>query len=247
MDAPSWPPPPMRDRITHGPRHSVPRLLWVGILEHVVRGRAAMESDAMTRGSRLMAGCLAAVSLAAGCSGRAPQTEAPSPPAAVHTAGSLAAFGTGKISLDCSDSISPQPGEPVGEVPFEGLPMASAGEEPPMAQDVGLRLPPGLHWFFRKNPLSVRKGAADFTLTVSSPSQALAWVPARSWTSGSVDLTRWSAASLTLHSCPDRDALFLGGILAEDLHTCLRMTMRQAAQPERTVRQHLDGSACKAA
>lgn len=191
-----------------------------------------------------MLGCLAAMSLAAGCSRTAPQAEAPTPPAAVRTAASPAAFGIAEVSLDCSDSVSPQPGEPVGEIPFEGFPRASVGEEPPLAQDVGLRLPPGVHWFFRKNPLSVRKGAADFTLTVSGSSQALAWVPATAWTSGRVDLTRWSALSLTLHSCLDRDALFLGGVLAEHLHTCLRMTMRQADQRERTVRQHLDGSAC---
>jgi len=115
-----------------------------------------------------------------------------------------------------------------------------------LAQDVGVRQPPGMHWYFRKNPLSVAKGAADFTLTVSGPSQALAWVPAAAWTTGKVDLTRWSASTLMLHSCADRDALFLGGILAGDLHTCLRMTMRQAGQPERTARQHLDGSACNA-
>jgi hypothetical protein len=104
-----------------------------------------------------------------------------------------------------------------------------------------------MHWYFRKNPLVMRKGASDFTLTVSGSAQALAWVPAGAWATGDIDLNRWSAFSLTLHSCPDRAAEFLGGIVADDLHTCLRMTMGQPGQPERTVRQHLDGSACSAA
>jgi hypothetical protein len=104
-----------------------------------------------------------------------------------------------------------------------------------------------MHWYFRKNPLVMRKGASEFTLTVSGAGQALAWVPAGAWTTGDIDLNRWSASSLTLHGCPDRAAEFLGGILASDLHTCLHMTMRQPGQPDRTVRQHLDGSACGAA
>lgn len=201
----------------------------------------------MSRGGASIAGCLAVMIIAAGCSGHGPQGDVSFPAASLTTAGSTAAFGTRHVSLGCSDSIQPQPGEAVDKIPFEGFPTASPGVEPPLAQDVGLRLPPGMHWYFRKNPLSVRKSAPDFTLTVSGSSQALAWVPAGAWTTGKADLTRWSASSLTLHSCPDRDALFLGGILAGDLHTCLRMTMGQPGQPERTVRQHLDGSACKGA
>lgn len=200
----------------------------------------------MSRRHVSVAGCLLTI-LAAGCSGPARQGGFPSPLAAVTAPGSPAAFGSRSVSLDCSDSISPQPGEAVDDIPFQGFPTAPVGEEPPLAQDVGLRLPPGMHWYFRKNPLSVRKGAASFSLTVSGPSQALVWVPAATWTTGTADWTRWAAATLTVHSCPDRDAMFLGGILAEDLHTCLRMTMRQAGQPDRTVRQHLDGSACNAA
>jgi hypothetical protein len=201
----------------------------------------------VSRRSVWTAVCLALTISAAGCSGPAPQDGPPSPPFAPDTSGPSRFLGRGDVSLDCSDSISPQPGEAVPETPFRGLPTAPVGEEPPLAQDVGLRVPAGMHWYFRKNPLSVRKGAAPFTLTVSGPSQALAWVPATTWTTGRPDLTQWLADSLTLHSCPDRDALFLGGIVAEDLHTCLRMTIRQAGEPERTARQHLDGSACAAA
>jgi hypothetical protein len=155
-------------------------------------------------------------------------------------------FGTRHVSLGCADSLGVQPGDAVDAIPFEGLTRMSAREEPPRARDVGLRLPSGMNWFFRKNPLVMRQGAADFTLTASGPSQAFAWVPAGAWTTGDIDLSRWSASSVTLHSCPDRAAQFLGGILAGDLHTCLRMTMRQAGEPDRTVRQHLDGSPCSA-
>ena len=200
----------------------------------------------MSRGLLLIVSWLAMTVLTAGCSEPAPRAGVSSANPSLTTTGSGAAFGARTISLNCADSISPQPGEAVDEVPFRGLPTSPVGEEPPLAQDVGVHLPPGMQWYFRKNPLSVAKGAADFTLTVSGPSQALAWVPAAAWTTGNVDLTRWSASTLTLHSCPDRDALFLGGILAGDLQTCLQMRMRQAGQPERTARQHLDGSACNA-
>jgi hypothetical protein len=135
----------------------------------------------------------------------------------------------------------------VAGIPFEGLPTVSAGGEPPLARDVGLRLPYGMDWYFRKNPLLLRAAAPDVTLTISGTSSALAWVPAEVWTTGDIDLNRWSTSSLTLHSCPDRAAQFLGGFLTRDLRTCLHITMRQAGQRERAVRQRLDGSACRAA
>jgi hypothetical protein len=37
--------------------------------------------------------------------------------------------------------------------------------EPPLAEDVGLRLPAGIHWYFRKLPLAMGTGAADFTVS----------------------------------------------------------------------------------
>jgi hypothetical protein len=116
---------------------------------------------------------------------------------------------------------------------------------PPLAEDVGLRLSAGAHWYFRKLPLAMRQGAADFTVSVSGAGQALAWVPAAVWTtSRNPDLAAWTASSVTLRSCPDRAALFLGGILATDLNTCLHLTMRQAGRPQGTVRQRLDGAPC---
>jgi hypothetical protein len=92
-------------------------------------------------------------------------------------------------------------------------------------------------------PLS--QDAADFTVSVSGAGQALAWVPAAMWTTErNPDLAAWAASSVTLRSCPDRAALFLGGILAADLTTCLHLTMRHAGHPQQTVRQRLDGSQC---
>lgn len=199
-------------------------------------------------GPRLsIGGALAVMVVAAGCTGRAPdQTVEGSPtPRSAATSVKPTAFGNRNVSLGCSDSIGVRPGEAIDEVPFRGL--ATTDTEPPLAQDMlGFELPSGMHWYFRKNPLSMRKGAVDFTLSVSGSSQALAWVPAGVWTTQGKrpDLRTWAASSLTLHSCPDRPASFLGGILAEDLHSCLELTMRQAGHPEQTVHQRLDGSSC---
>lgn len=96
-----------------------------------------------------------------------------------------------------------------------------------------------------KDPLALQAGAADLTLSVAGAGQALGWVPSSVWTMGGPpDLGPWAASSVTLHSCPDRPALFLGGMLAADLNTCINLTVRQQGRPERTVHQFLDGSAC---
>ncbi|MEO7421246.1 MAG: hypothetical protein ABIU87_02490 [Ornithinibacter sp.] len=194
---------------------------------------------------RLSIGTVMAVTvLAAGCTDTGPdQTVEGSP---VATSSTAAAFGSRQVALGCSDSIDVQRGELIDEVPFRRLSTTDA--EPPSARDVlGFQLPLGEHWYFRKVPLSVRKGAVDFTLSLSGPAQALSWVPASVWTTQGQrrpDLATWAAQSVTLQSCPDRAAMFLGGILAKDLDTCLHLTMRQAGQPEHTVRQRLDGSRC---
>ena len=226
-----------------GSRHAEPEeddgIGEVGVDQR--RGRHVM-------GPRLnVSGVLSVMVLAAGCTGPdADHTVDGSPtPRSAATSSWPVAFGNRNVSLGCSDAVGVPPGETIDEVPFRGFPTTDS--EPPLVQDVlGFRLPPGMHWFFRKNPLSMRKGAGDFTLSVSGSSQALLWVPAGVWTTqGSrPDLTTWAASSLTLHSCPDRAAMFLGGILAEDLHTCLQLTMRRAGHPEQTVHQRLDGSPC---
>jgi hypothetical protein len=89
----------------------------------------------------------------------------------------------------------------------------------------------------------MRESSRDVTVAVSGPGQPLAWVPSSVWTSGgSPDLGPWAASSVTLHSCPDKTAMFLGGILAADLTTCLLLHVRSTGRAEHTVRQHLDGS-----
>lgn len=200
-------------------------------------------------GPRLRIGsALAVLVVAAGCTGGAgdQRVDGSSTPRSAATPTKATAFGSRNVSLSCSDSIAVPPGENIAEVPFEGF--ATTNTEPPLAQDVlGFELPSGMHAYFRKNPLSMHKGAADFTLKVSGVSQVLVWVPAGVWTTQGTQrpmVTKWAGSSLTLHSCADRAAMFLGGILAEDLQTCLQLSMRQDGHPGRTVHQRLDGSPC---
>jgi hypothetical protein len=54
----------------------------------------------------------------------------------------------------------------------------------------------------------------------------------------------WAASSVTLHSCKDHAASFLGGVLAADPAICLHLDIRPAGRVQRTVRQHLDGTSC---
>lgn len=198
---------------------------------------------------RLSIGMVMAVTvLAAACTDTRPDqtVDGSSMSDPVATSSTADGLGSRTVALACSDSAGVPRGELVDEVPFRGL--STMGAEPPAARDVlGFQLPLGEHWYFRKVPLSVRKGAVDFTLSVSGPAQALAWVPVGVWTTQGQrrpDLATWAAPSVTLQSCPDRAAMFLGGILAKDPNTCLHLTMRQAGQPEHTVRQRLDGSRC---
>jgi hypothetical protein len=201
----------------------------------------------MVRPGRLSIASLTAVIVyGTGCTGPAADRSDDNAPASSQAAVSAtpAAFGTRHLSLGCVDAIGAAPGEASNRDPFRVL-MAPAASPPPRAEDVGLRLPAGLHWYFRKNPLGMPPGAADVTASLSGAGQALAWVPASVWTSGgSPDLGPWAASSITLHSCPDRAALFLGGILAADLDTCIQLTVHPAGHPGRTMRQRIDGSPC---
>jgi hypothetical protein len=115
---------------------------------------------------------------------------------------------------------------------------------PARAEDVGLRLPPGLHWYFRKVPLGLPAGTSAITLAVSGAGQALAWVPFDVWTAGSPDLDAWAASSVTMHACRDRPVLFLGGLLAESPDTCITLKMSEVGAQEQTARLLLDGSPC---
>src|SRR3954470_17380124 len=187
-------------------------------------------------------GLLVLVIAAAGCTGQSGGAPAASPES-VATPATPAGFGTPQISLGCSDATWASTADTQGmagdSVPFNGL-TVEMDRPPLLAEDVGLRLPASLHWYFRKEPLAMLAGAPDFTVSVTGPGQALAWVPAGVWTSGGhPDLTSWAASSVTLHSCQDHAALFLGGVLAADPAICLHLDIRPAGRVERTVRQHL--------
>lgn len=194
---------------------------------------------------------LVAIVVAGGCTGHAgvdgAAGERSTGASPVVTSTAPDGFGTRHVTLTCADAIAASAadaksltGEDVG---FAGL--ARAEPAPPRAEDAGLRLPDGLHWYFRKAPLVMRDNSSDVTIAVSGPGQALAWIPSSVWTlGGRPDLGPWAASSVTLHSCPDKAAMFLGGILAADLTTCLLFHVRSAGRAERTIRQRLDGSAC---
>src|SRR5687767_4401699 len=94
---------------------------------------------------------------------------------------------------------------------------------------------PGVHWYFGKAPLVLR-GGAQATVSVAGTGQAVAWVPGSVWTAGvPPDLTRWAVSSVTLQGCPDRPVLFLGGILAADLTTCVVLRVASTRHAEVTV------------
>jgi len=124
-----------------------------------------------------------------------------------------------------------------------GLESGVAPLRVPSAADAGLRLPPGMNWYFRKDPIPVRAGARDVTISVSGPGQALVVVPGDVWTSG-LDAGPWASSSVTLKSCPDHNALFLGGVLAATPQTCVVMRVQSAQPGDETVRRRLDGTAC---
>jgi hypothetical protein len=185
---------------------------------------------------RCVVGLAAVLVCGTGCTATTPHHPPASSPAAV-------AFGTRHVTLGCADSVDATPDQAPREDPFQSLAVGTA--PPPRAEDVGLRLPAGMHWYFRKNPLAVPAGAGDVTASVSGPGQVLAWVPGTVWTAGPPpDLGAWAASSLTVRSCPDRTAVFLGGLLAADPTTCVQLTTRRAGQPDDTIRRRLDGSAC---
>jgi hypothetical protein len=195
----------------------------------------------MTWRGRLSVASAAFLLFAGGCT-----APAASGPPAGHTAtpDPLASFGTRHTSLGCLDAIGVPADQMPAQTPIE-VPLPRTDSPPPRADQAGIRLPGALQWYLRKEPLTLPAGAADVIMSVAGAKQALAWVPSSVWTSGGPpDLGPWAASSVTLHSCPDRAAQFLGGVLAADLTTCVQLSVRQAGQPERDARQLLDGSAC---
>jgi hypothetical protein len=179
--------------------------------------------------------------VASGCAGSpAPVSPTPSAPG-VPGAGRV-------VTLTCADAGSGTLGDgtgpalAVGALTFEGL--RATVPDVPRATDVGLRVPAELAgWRFRKVPVYVTARAPSVTLRLDPEiAAAFAWVPARSWTSGEPDLTRWAAASVSFASCPDRTATYFGGLLADAAGTCIRFRVGDAGP--RRVSTRLDGRGC---
>jgi hypothetical protein len=199
-------------------------------------------------GARYYGLLLAVVVVVAGCTGQSGShgpTDLTTSSAPVTASGSAGGFGTRHVTLTCAEAAAASAADASGLTDRDIL-IGALGAQTgsvPRAEDVGLRLPPGLHWYFRKGPLVMKAGAIEVTIAASGLEQALAWVPSAVWTSGP-DLGSWASASVTLQSCPDRNALFLGGILAANPDTCLQLQVSSAGREDQTFRQHLDGSAC---
>jgi hypothetical protein len=111
-------------------------------------------------------------------------------------------------------------GDSTGNVTLGGADLTGLrGHQPPtLASDVGLVVPAGVNWYFRKSPVYLKAGAGPVTLTIhGSDGQFLSWVPAPVWTNGSrPNLAPWAARSVTFEGCTDRGAVYLGGLLATD-------------------------------
>jgi hypothetical protein len=131
----------------------------------------------------------------------------------------------------------------VGSAAIEGL--RATAKNVPRAEDVGLGLPAELAgWRFRKAPIYLPAHAQTVTLRMSpGVAAAFAWLPARTWTSGSADLTQWTTTSVSFASCPDRTATYFGGILANSPETCVRFQFG-AAPDMKSVALSLDGRRC---
>jgi hypothetical protein len=187
-----------------------------------------------------------------GCRGSSPA--APSSPGRSTTASSTTSSAPGdstdrSIGLTCSDAGSGSLSDDVGpalvvdSLTFEGL--RGTVKDVSRAVDVGLRVPAELtDWHFRKAPIYLPARAPTVTLRMNpAVAAAFAWVPARVWTSGSADLTRWATTSVTFASCPDRTATYFGGIVADTPRTCLRFQVGAAADVK-SVAIGLDGQGC---
>jgi hypothetical protein len=184
--------------------------------------------------------------VAAGCTGQpgAPDTV----PHSSATSGAVTDFGARTTTLMCADAVVASPADSTALTDQDAAVGLGAATEPmqiPLATEVGLHLPAGMQWYFRKSPIAVKANAGAVDITVSGPDQALLWVPAEVWTSG-LDVGRWASSSVTLHSCPDWNALFLGGVLAARPDICVVIHVQLTGRNEETLRQRLNGSACAA-
>jgi hypothetical protein len=132
--------------------------------------------------------------VAVGCTGNSAEPAGSSARAPAHSGG----FGTRHVTLTCVDAngvsavLGAKAGLTVGVVVFGGF--TTVVSSIPRAEDVRLRPPHGVHWFFRKVPIVLKADATAVTISVAASGQALAWVPFDVWTSGTPpDLGQWSA------------------------------------------------------
>lgn len=124
------------------------------------------------------------------------------------------------IVLKCEDSAGEGIGDAAGNLQLSSATLTGlrGRNDPQLATDVGLKLPPGANLYFRKTPLYIEAGAGPVTLTLlGQQDEFLSWVPASVWAGGSPpDLQSWATKSVTFQGCAHGGAMYLGGLLAAD-------------------------------
>lgn len=138
-------------------------------------------------------------------------------------------LGQDHIVLTCDDSAGELPiGDSARNTTVSGATLTGlrGRQDPRLATEVGLVLPPGASLYFRKSPLYIEAGAGPVTLTLPDDrGEFLSWVPASVWTGGSPpDLQPWAAKSVTFQGCPDSGAMYLGGLLGADPARIFQLT-----------------------
>ncbi len=137
--------------------------------------------------------------------------------------------GHDHIVLTCKDSAGELPiGDPAGNISLSGATLTDlrGKQDPRLATEVGLVLPPSASLYFRKSPIYIKAGAGPVKLTLPDERyEFLSWVPVSVWTSGSPpDLQPWAAKSVTFQGCADSGAMYLGGMLAADPARIFQLT-----------------------
>lgn len=135
----------------------------------------------------------------------------------------------GHIVLKCQDSAGELPiGDSAGNLQLSSATLTELRErqDPRLATDVGLKLPPSAALYFRKTPLYIEAGGGPVTLTLlGQQDEFLSWVPASVWTGGTApDLQPWAAKSVTFQGCAHSGAMYFGGLLAADPTRTFQLT-----------------------
>jgi len=185
-----------------------------------------------------------------GCTGTAPSAPTTPGNGAASSSPFPATIRDSVHVLTCDDAGTgalqqrgPQDDE-FGGVVFEQL--QAQFDDVPKALEVGLTLPQALSgWYFRKVVVYVPVGASPVTVRLHDHvGGALAWVPAEVWTSGSSPvLDDWLGTSVTFQACPDRTAVYFGGVAASSPETCLSLLF-EATSGNESHDQRLDGASC---